>query len=242
MDKGVPPASQLLPPGRAGLSTRQLSWAQWGGERGGQDEAKQPTKPCTHPPVGQNASPHHPLLPGEEEGGIFYTLMLRVGKGAPSGARRGGEMSGRGSGPPPAPPARAAPSAQPNITATPPGAVGAPPARAAFQHLLLSLGLPGPCPAPPTRCLPPPPGPTQPHRPPMLPGAWERDAGGVLGAAPRGPGTVLGHGLSARAKGCSAGVTVGSRTPQLQTYLGSLLKAPHPTQNREGNAIPRISR
>lgn len=92
---------------------------------------------------------------GQGGGGYIYTPMLGVGKGAPSGARRGGEMAGRGPGPPPAPPARAAPSAQPNITATPPGAVGAPPARAAFQHLLPSPGLPGPCPAPPTGYLPP---------------------------------------------------------------------------------------
>lgn len=100
-------------------------------------------------------TPPTAALGGGGGGGYIYTPMLGVGKGAPSGARRGGEMAGRGPGPPPAPPARAAPSAQPNITATPPGAVGAPPARAAFQHLLPSPGLPGPCPAPPTGYLPP---------------------------------------------------------------------------------------
>lgn len=51
----------------------------------------------------------------------------------------------------------------------------------------------------------PPPRPAQPHRPLMLPGAWERDAGGGLGAVPRGPGTVLGRSLSAHARNAVLG-------------------------------------
>ena len=177
-----------------------------------QDEAKQPTKPCAHPPLGENAPHTTHCCPGRG-GGYIYTPMLGVGKGAPSGARRGGEMAGRGPGPPPAPPARAAPSAQPNITATPPGAVGAPPARAAFQHLLPSPGLPGPCPAPPTGYLPPAqPSPADPR--------CSRGLGNVVlvgwVAAPRGPGTAY---LCMPEMRCWA--DIGVTSPRLQAYLGS---------------------
>lgn len=168
-----------------------------------QDEAKQPTKPCAHPPPGQNAPHTTHCCPGTGWGGLYLHPDARGGKRSSIRSPTWGRDGGEGAGPPASSSCQGCTQRPAQHHSNPPGGCGCSscprcvPTPPAFPGL--ARALPG------TANRVPPPGPAQPRRPPVLPGAWERGAGGVGGLHPG----VLARPICVCQR-CGAGLTLGS--------------------------------